>query len=112
VVATRHRGGTDYPRRWDELLAWFPDDAECLDHLEWLRWPDGFVCPHCGSGGWKTATGDWSCAGCRRQVSVTSGTIFERTLLTTGFAAGWCMANQKTAGVSATGLQRVLELGS
>lgn len=110
----RPRGGSDYPRNWDELLVWFPDDTECLDYLEWLRWPDGFVCPHCGSGGWKTARGDWSCAGCRRRVSVTSGTIFERTrtLLTTWFAAGWYMTNQKTTGVSAKGLQRVLELGS
>jgi hypothetical protein len=74
----------------------------------------GVVCPHCGSGGWKTVKGDWSCAGCHRRVSVTSGTIFERTrtLLTTWFAAGWYMTNQKTAGVSAKGLQRVLELGS
>ena len=115
MVATRPRGGTDYPQSRDELLAWFPGDAECVDYLEWLRWPDGFVvCSHCGSGGWKTARGDWSCAGCRRRVSVTSGTIFERTrtLLTTWFAAGWYMTNQKTAGLSAKGLQRVLESGS
>lgn len=98
-----------------ELLAWFPDDAECRDYLEWLRWPDGFVCPHCRSEqGWKTSRGDWSCGDCKRRVSVTSGTVFDktRTPLTTWFAAAWYMTNQKTAGVSAKGLWRVLELGS
>ena len=114
VVTIRPRWRTDYPRSWDELLAWFSDDAECLDYLEWLRWPEGFVCPHCGCGGWKKAKGDWSCGGCHRRVSVTSKTIFERTrtLLTTWFAAAWYMTNQKTGGLSTKGLQRVLELGS
>ncbi|MCA1702909.1 MAG: transposase, partial [Actinobacteria bacterium] len=28
-------------------MSWFPTDADCLDYLEWLRWPDGFVCPDC-----------------------------------------------------------------
>jgi transposase-like protein len=47
-------------------------------------------------------------------VSVTSATIFDktRTPLSTWLAAGWYMTNQKTAGVSAKGLQRVLDLGS
>lgn len=97
------------------MLAWFPDGAECLDYLEWLRWRDGFVCPHCNSQqGWKTRRGDWSCGGCKRRISVTSGTIFNRTRtpLTAWFAAAWYMTNQKTAGVSGKGLQRVLELGS
>ncbi len=35
-----------------EFLAWFATDAHCL---EWLRWPDGFVCPRCPQvGGWRT----------------------------------------------------------
>jgi len=33
--------GRDYPGSYAELLSWFPDDAACLDYLEWLRWPDG-----------------------------------------------------------------------
>jgi hypothetical protein len=41
------RAGRDYPRNDAELCAWFPDDDAGLDDLEWLRWPDGFVCPHC-----------------------------------------------------------------
>lgn len=115
VAVTKPKGGEHYPRSREELLAWFPEDEECLDYLEWLRWPDGFVCPHCSSTqGWKTSRGDWSCGGCDRRVSVTSGTIFHGTRLPlrTWFAAAWYMTNQKTAGVSAKGLRRVLKLGS
>lgn len=97
------------------MAAWFPTDVECLDYLEWLRWPGGFECPHCGSQkGWKTKLGTWSCGGCKRRVSVTAGTIFDktRTPLTTWFATAWYMTNQKTAGVSAKGLQKALEIAS
>jgi len=79
-----------------------------------LRWPDGFVCPHCGSGiGWPTSDKRLSCSGCARRVSVTAGTIFHgtRTPLTTWFAAAWYLTNQKH-GASALGLQQVLGLGS
>ena len=95
-------------------MSWFPDDAACLDYLEWLRWPDGFACPACGTPkGWRTADGRWSCAGCARLVSATAGTIFHgtRTPLTTWFLAAWHMTSQKN-GASALGLKRVLGLGS
>jgi transposase-like protein len=108
------RAGIDYPRTYGELLAWFPDDAACLDYLEWLRWPEGFVCPACETGkGWRTADGRWSCAGCARLVSATAGTIFHgtRTPLTIWFLAAWHVVTQKN-GASALGLKRVLGLGS
>ena len=41
----RPRAGVDYPGSVGELRSWFPTDADCLDYLDWLRWPDGFVCP-------------------------------------------------------------------
>ena len=108
------QSGVDYPRTLAELVSWFPDDAACLDYLEWLRWPDGFACPACGTPkGWRTADGRWSCAGCARLVSATAGTIFHgtRTPLTTWFLAAWHMTSQKN-GASALGLKRVLGLGS
>jgi transposase-like protein len=106
--------GIDYPRSYADVLGWFPDDAACLDYLEWLRWPDGFVCPHCDARkGWRLPDGRWSCAGCARKVSVTAGTIFHgtRTPLTVWFAAAWQVTSQKS-GISALGLKRVLGLGS
>src|SRR5512132_751998 len=43
-----------YPRSVGEFQAWFRTDADCLDYLEWMRWPRGFVCPGCGNGGgWR-----------------------------------------------------------
>jgi transposase-like protein len=55
----------------------------------------------------------WQCSQCRRQTSVTAGTIFQdtRTPLTTWFRAMWCVTSSKT-GSSALALQQVLGLGS
>lgn len=106
--------GVDYPRTFQELLEWFPDNAACLAYLERLRWPEGFICPACGQpGGWRTAKARWMCRACGRQSSVTAGTIFHqiRTPLSTWFAAIWFITSQKN-GMSAQGLQRVLGFGS
>ena len=43
--------GAHYPRSTGEFLAWFRTDEDCLDYLEWLRWPGGFTCPCCGHAG-------------------------------------------------------------
>jgi transposase-like protein len=57
--------------------------------------------------------GLWLCQSCRKQVSVTAGTIFQdsRVPLMLWFRAIWYLTTQKN-GVSALGLQRVLGLGS
>ena len=39
------RVGTHYPRSTGEFQAWFRTDADCLDYLDWVRWPGGFTCP-------------------------------------------------------------------
>lgn len=101
--------GVHYPRDWDQFSLWFPDDAACLDYLEWLRWPDGFVCFKCGGvGGWRGSDQKWNCKGCKTRTSVRAGTIFDRSKvpLTTWFAAAWYVTNQKN-GASALGVQRV-----
>jgi transposase-like protein len=102
--------GVDYPARWRDFLAWFPDDAHCLAYLELLRWGSGFACPRCGGqSAWHRGDGLRRCSDCRHTTSVTAGTIFHltRTPLTTWFAAVWYVTNQKN-GVSALGLQRIL----
>jgi transposase-like protein len=113
-VADHPRGGSDYPRSVGEFQAWFSTDAACLDYLEWLRWPGGFVCPECGlAGGWRLGDGRFMCAACGHRTSVTAGTIFDRTRtpLTVWFTACWLFATAKD-GVSALSLQRSLEMGS
>jgi hypothetical protein len=66
-----------------------------------------------GGGWWQRADGLRRCSACRRDTSVTAGTIFAgtRTPLTSWFAAVWYVVNQKQ-GVSALELQRVLGLAS
>jgi len=103
-----------YPRSTGEFQAWFRTDADCLDYLEWLRWPAGFVCPDCGyAGGWRLGDGRFECARCQARTSTTAGTVFDRTRtpLTVWFTACWLFATQKD-GISALSLQRALEIGS
>jgi ISXO2-like transposase domain/Transposase zinc-ribbon domain len=110
----RPRGGLHYPRSTGEFQAWFGTDADCLDYLEWLRWPGGFVCERCGhSGGWRMGDGRLRCTGCDARTSVTAGTIFDktRTPLTVWFTVCWMFASRKD-GVSALSVQRTLEIGS
>jgi len=106
--------GADYPGSYAALRAWFDEDRKCLDYLDWLRWPDGFICPWCGSRrGWRSPDRRWRCAGCDRRVSALAGTIFHgtRTPLTVWFSAAWHMTSSKT-GISALQLQREMGLGS
>jgi len=106
--------GIDYPRSFGEFQTWFQSDADCLDYLEWLRWPSGFVCPECGhAGGWRLGDRRFMCAHCENRTSVTAGTIFDRTRtpLTVWFAACWNFASGKD-GISALSLKRTLQIGS
>lgn len=104
----------DYPRTLLDLEKRFATDQACREYLFALRWPDGFLCPECGGrSAWGMSRGLWLCGGCRHQVSVTAGTIFQdcKLPLTIWFRAMWHVTSQKN-GVSALGLQRVLGLGS
>ena len=104
----------DYPKTLMELERRFSTEEACRHYLFGLRWPEGFVCPRCaGKTAWPMSRGLWLCGGCRYQVSVTAGTIFQDSHLplTAWFRAMWHVTSQKN-GVSALGLQRVLGLGS
>jgi len=103
-----------YPNTLMELEAQFSTEAACRQYLFALRWPEGFICPRCGCAkAWRRGALLWECAKCGRQTSVTAGTIFQDTRkpLTVWFRAIWLVTSQKT-GASASGVQRVLGLGS
>jgi len=65
----------------------FQDADKAREYLEASRWPNGPVCPHCGStdenvaklGGKSTRPGLYACKGCRGHFSVTVGTVYERS---------------------------------
>lgn len=107
--------GVDYPRTFQEFDARFATEVRCREYVIELRWPDGFKCPRCGarSEPWVTARGYLHCRNCEGEVSITAGTLFERTRrpLRDWFLAIWFVTSQKL-GMSALGLQRVLGLGS
>ena len=110
----RPSAGIHYPGSLGEFQTWFQSDSDCLDYLEWLRWPSGFVCPECAhAGGWRLGDGRFMCTDCGSRTSVTAGTIFDRTRtpLTVWFAACWNFASGKD-GISALSLKRTLEIGS
>lgn len=104
----------DYPRTVEEFERQFSSEEACRAYLEALRWPAGFRCPGCqGESAAMVRDGLYQCRGCRRQTSVTAGTIFQDTRkpLVMWFRAMWYVTSQKN-GASALGLQRVLGLGS
>ena len=104
----------DYPRTVAEFEAQFSTEGGCREYLVRMRWPGGFRCPKC-SGTNASVVRDtlFQCSACRRQTSVTAGTIFQdiRKPLTMWFRAMWYVTSQKN-GASALGIQRVLGLGS
>lgn len=64
------------------------DAEQAKEHLEKLRWPNGVACPHCGDMAIYTLNGKptskkpvrkgvYKCKGCRKQFTVTVGTLFE-----------------------------------
>jgi len=65
----------------------FQDPVAARQYLEAVRWPDGSVCPHCGSisqdhyalNGHAQRDGLYKCKDCREQFTVTVGTVFERS---------------------------------
>ncbi|MHB8794983.1 MAG: IS1595 family transposase [Candidatus Nanopelagicales bacterium] len=103
------RAGVHFPGSAGEFRSWFATDADCLDHLDWLRWPDGVVCPRCGSaGGWSVADGGCRCASCGARTAVTAGTMLDRrrTPLTVWIEACWVITD------GWTGYRGIVTLGS
>jgi transposase-like protein len=65
------------------MSAIFTDEQQAREFMEAKRWPNGAVCPHCGStGAYKLSRpGVHKCKGCRKQFTVRVGTIFEDSKL-------------------------------
>ena len=97
-------------------VGYFHDDDKAREYLESIRWPNGPVCPHCGSTegayrleGKSHRAGLLKCAACREQFSVTVGTVFERSKipLSKWLMAAYLLCSSKK-GISAHQLHRTL----
>jgi len=104
-----------YPRSILELGRVFADEETCLRYLFQVRWPDSFVCPHCGGKkGYPIASrAAVKCAVCNKQVYLKVGTIMEKskTSLCNWFAGAYLMATF-TPGISAVQFQRQVNIPS
>ncbi|QOJ22953.1 MAG: IS1595 family transposase [Gammaproteobacteria bacterium] len=94
----------------------FNDDDAAREHLESIRWPNGSACPHCGGHdrqskleGKAHRLGLYFCGHCRKQYTVTVGTVFERSKvpLHKWLLATHLMCSSKK-GISAHQLHRTL----
>jgi len=104
----------------------FTNEDKAREHLEALRWPDGPFCPHCGSFNAKRLpaqrgrptkahpegairNGVVQCNDCRKQYSVTVGTVCESSKIPLN---KWLLANHllcaSKKGMSAHQLHRML----
>ena len=107
--------GTLFPTTLPDFAARFSSEAACADFLFNIRWPDGFVCPRCGSaGGYPLAErGTIECANsaCRYHASLTAGTVMHRSKqdLRVWFWAVY-LVTSLTYGISAVQFQHQLGL--
>lgn len=94
-------------------------EEQAREYMERLRWPNGPVCPHCGSqdatrlSGESGRAGLIQCNACREQYTVTVGSVMESSKipLQKWVLAFHFMCSSKK-GISALQLQRELGLGS
>ena len=94
-----------------EFLGHYGTEEQCFEALYRWRWPHGFQCPHCGHDRACRLTNRklQQCHRCRRQTSVTAGTIFDSTKLAlTVWFQGIYLMTQDKKGISAMKLHRHL----
>lgn len=95
----------------------FQDEDKAREYLEALRWPEGPVCPHCQQTGAYPIKGGraglYRCkqGKCRKQFTVTVGTVFERSKipLNKWLMATYLMCSSKK-GISAHQIHRTLDV--
>lgn len=96
-----------------EFRRQFPDEAACVAHLTRQRWPGGFICPACGAAehSYIGTRRLFQCCRCRRQTSLTAGTVFHntRTPLHKWFWAIYLLAQDKK-GCSALLLSKQIDV--
>jgi len=98
---------------FEEFRARYETNEACREELFRLRFPNGFVCPKCGCREYYPirTRNTCQCRNCRRQTSVTAGTVMHRTHLplTVWFWAMYLCATDKR-GISASQLSRLLDV--
>jgi transposase-like protein len=98
----------------------FTDEAAARAHFEKMRWPDGPICPHCGTideatelHGESTRPGLYKCRACQKPFTAIMGTLYEKSHIP---LHKWLLATHlmtaSKKGISAHQLWRNLGFGS
>lgn len=94
-----------------EFMTQYGTREQCEQALFKWRWPRGFSCPECGGAAYCVLKSRrlFQCNGCRRQTSVTAGTVLagSKLALTTWFLAMYLVSQAKN-GISSLELARQL----
>lgn len=105
----------NFPRTTLEFHDTFGTEEACRDYLFSVRWPNGFVCPHCGfqMAYLRTKREEWICASCDKATSLRSGTVLHnsRKPLREWLTALFYVISSKQS-ISALELKRVMGFGS
>src|SRR5205814_8931084 len=109
----------------DEIQSRFGTDEKARLYLEEIRWSDGVACSKCKNANqkriWKIEenpekkirAGLYQCADCKKQFTVTVGTIFEDSHIPLRkWLVAWYLLCSSRKGISSLQIQRMLGLGS
>jgi transposase-like protein len=103
------------PKSLQEAVVCFSESANCIAYLVPRRWPNGVICPTCGSAKvtYQEKRLRWQCSAhhAKRQFSVKVGTVFEDSSLGLDkwLLAVWLLTNCKN-GVSSRELSRAINV--
>ncbi len=94
----------------------FTDPDKAREHLEALHWPDGPICPKCGTvdeatliQGKSHRPGMYQCNACREPFTVTVGTVMEKSHIPLNkWVLGFHLMASSKKGISAHQLHRML----
>ncbi len=101
------------PRTLQEAIVYFADPVNCREYLVARRWPNGVICPRCGSTSvsFLEKYNRWQCGArhANRQFTVKTGTIFEDSPLGLDkwLTAMWQVVNCKN-GISSYEVHRAI----
>jgi transposase-like protein len=109
------------PLSWANLGAYFVDEDKAREYMEFLRWGNNVpACPHCGGDNAYRLTpkatsakpgrkGLLKCRACRKQFTVTVGTVFEQShIKLTHWIQAIYLIGASKKGISAHQLHRML----
>ena len=101
---------------FNKFLSSYGTEVQCEDAVEKSKWPQGYRCPKCECDHAyvyrKNAIKVFQCRDCRKQVTLTEGTIFQSTKLTLiQWFQGMYLMTQSKNNVSILELKRHLGIG-